>query len=161
MGEVQKGNRIRPILDLGEVMPTYDFECADCAHRGEVFMKMDDYKDVVKCPQCSGQYKRSWKNTPAIKTIVRMEDVWKKQGVLDPEDPEYRKVNCQRVRAMREKAIKARDRKLNKADIKKGRTKDFKPTRKPGDFVSKPDLDKLPDVAKDRVNLDEIAKEND
>jgi len=142
--------------------PTYNFKCNDCEHRGEVFMKMDDYQPIIECPECGGEYKRLWSgkgNSPGIKTTQRVEDLWKKMGWLDPEDPDYHKVNAQRVRAMREKAIKERDRKLNKADIKKGRTKDFKPTNKPGDRVSKQDLDQLPEVAKDRVNVDDVAKE--
>jgi len=143
-------------------MPTYNFAC-ECGYAAEVFMKMDDYQPVIECPQCQGEFRRTWTgdSAPNIKTGKRMEDLWKQMGWMDPEDPDYHKVNAQRVRAMREKAIKERDDKLNKEDMKKGRTKDFKPTKRRGDHVSKQDLDKLPDVAKDRVNVDEIAKKSD
>lgn len=32
-------------------MPTYEYECASCAHRFEVFQKMSD-KPARTCPQC-------------------------------------------------------------------------------------------------------------
>lgn len=143
-------------------MPTYVFKCEDCGHTNDVFMTMADYEPVLECPQCRGNYKRLWSGkgiSPGIKTVKRVEDLWKQMGWLDPEDPDYHKVNKQRVRAMREDAIKKRDRKLNKADLKKGRTKDFKRTNKPADYVSKQELDNLPDAAKDRVNIDEMTKD--
>jgi len=142
--------------------PCYNYKCTGCGHADEIFMKYRDYKLVVQCPSCNQEsYTRVWAgsdNVPGIKTVKRLEEVWKEKGLLDPEDPAFQKVHRQRVRAMREDAIKARDEKLNKADMKKGRTRDFKPTRRRADHVSKQDLDKLPDVAKDRVNMDEIAK---
>lgn len=142
-------------------MPTYDFECESCGHEGEVYMSIPGYKDTLSCPECQRPYVRAWKTAPNIKTGKRMEDLWKQMGWMDPEDPDYHKVNQQRVRAMREEAIKKRDKKLNEADMKKGRTRDFTPTDKPADHVSKAELDKLPDVAKDRVNMDRIANSDD
>ena len=35
-------------------MPTYDYECAKCGHKFEVFQKMTD-KPVRSCPECGGK----------------------------------------------------------------------------------------------------------
>lgn len=35
-------------------MPTYDYSCADCGHREEVFQKMTD-DPLTQCPACLKQ----------------------------------------------------------------------------------------------------------
>lgn len=131
-------------------MPTYTFNCEDCDYEQDIFFKFEDYQETIECPRCKGKFTRVWNGlgqAPGIKTVQRMEDVWKKRGLLDPEDPEYKKRNIERVKAMREKDRKRKEREIDqrlsgKLGEFRGRTSEYKPTNKrgkplPQDEVSK------------------------
>jgi hypothetical protein len=51
---------------------------------------------------------------PAIKTEMRLEDYWKKHGILDPEDSEHKKLAAERIKMMREEAKKKKEKELEK-----------------------------------------------
>ena len=38
-------------------MPTYDYECSACAHKFEIFQKINDLP-LTKCPKCNKKVKR-------------------------------------------------------------------------------------------------------
>jgi putative FmdB family regulatory protein len=38
-------------------MPIYEYQCADCGHRGEELQKMGA-RPLKKCPQCGGKYEK-------------------------------------------------------------------------------------------------------
>ncbi len=42
-------------------MPLYEYECVNCGKRQEIFFKLADFPEAVKCPQCGEQ---------AVKIIV-------------------------------------------------------------------------------------------
>lgn len=126
-------------------MPTFTFKCKECDYEQDVFFKFADYKEEIQCPECGGVFCRVWDGygqAPGIKTVTRIEDIWKKRGLLDPEDPDYNKVNQQRIKDMREKDKKRKekiiDRMADKKKVKeyKERTRKYKPTDKPGERLS-------------------------
>jgi len=134
--------------------PTYSFKCVACDHEEDMSMPWDVYREnrgVFPCPMCEADFERVWSGVsviPGIKTVERVEDMWRKKGLLDPEDPEYTKRNKERIKYMREKNKKKLDRMLEDGSAVVGKTasvggKDVLP-------MSREDLDNLPDVAVDK-----------
>jgi len=105
-------------------MPCYPFICESCGHEGDVTVPWKVYEEnggVFSCPNCDGKFTRLWfgkGNAPRIKTITRLEDIWRKNGVIDPEDPAYAKLNRERVKEMREKTRKKKERLLDQGKAK-------------------------------------------
>lgn len=141
-------------------MPTYPFVCEDCGHTEDMIMPWSVYKDndgVFPCPICEGNFRRVWagySTAPNIKTVTRLEDIWKREGLIDPEDPEYAKRNQERIAMMRKKNKKKLERMLEegKAVIGKkaavdGPDADLSPT-------TREDIENLPDAAHDRHIID-------
>lgn len=91
-------------------------------------------------------------NAPAIKTITRLEDLWKKHGILDPEDPGYARQNKDRVKEMRKRSGKELDEKISRGELEirsrvrvEGKGADEK--------FTKEDIEKLPDKSKGKVSI--------
>jgi hypothetical protein len=115
----------------------------------------EENNGVFPCPKCEGDFRRVWSGqniAPSIKTIERLEDRWRKQGLLDPEDPEYARRNQERVRAMREDNKKRLERMLeqNEAVISKHASVDNDADLEP---TTKEDLEKLPPQAIDKKTM--------
>lgn len=42
-------------------MPLYQFECASCNHKEEIFKKMSEYNILINCPKCNKkEFKKSF-----------------------------------------------------------------------------------------------------
>ena len=101
-------------------MPNYPFTCDNCMHEQDFVMSFKEYKekkDSIKCPECGDPMRRQWEGlgvAPAIKTEFRMEDYWKKNNILDPEDPAYAKAASERIKIMRDKAKKKKEKEIER-----------------------------------------------
>lgn len=108
-------------------MPCYAFKCESCNHEGDVTVPWKVYvanNGTFQCPKCQGAFKRDWSaigSAPNLKTEERLEDLWNKAGLVQPGDPEYEKLNRERVKEMRSKDKKRRERLLDqgKARLRK------------------------------------------
>lgn len=128
-------------------------------------MKFSDYEKCegkIPCPECDGTMARWYsgrQNATAIKTVTRLEDLWKKYGILDPEDPDYAKQNKERVREMREKNQKILEKKLARGEAKV-RSKVRVEGKEPGENFTKEDVENLPTKSKGRVSIDKDGNIN-
>jgi hypothetical protein len=106
---------------------------------------------------CEGKFRRTWAGiacAPNIKTITRLEDRWRREGLLDPEDPEYAKRNAQRIKMMREKNQKKLERMIDQGDAVVGKKAFIDKSDSDLSPTTKKDIDKLPDKAHDKHTVD-------
>jgi putative FmdB family regulatory protein len=62
-------HRDREIFTKGTVMPVFDYECAKCAKKFDVFHKGKEIAEDVECPSCGSKEYRRLMSIPAAARI--------------------------------------------------------------------------------------------
>lgn len=82
----------------------YEYKCEECEHVTEIFCEMKDRKSKVPCEKCCKNAKRLYTIGGAFIKKVRVEDVWRREGINvdDGETPDRKRSNAKRIKKMRE-----------------------------------------------------------
>lgn len=93
-------------------MPIYQYQCED-GHVTDKFFDIIDRKTSVRCEKCGKNARRLYTIGGAFIKKVRVEDVWKAEGIEigEGETVDRKNKNAERINKMREKD---RERKQNK-----------------------------------------------
>jgi len=86
-------------------MPIYEYKCEECEHLTDVYSDIDKRKESIKCEKCGRIAKRTYSIGGAFLKKVRVEDVWRANGINPDERGETadrKRRNSKRIKKMRE-----------------------------------------------------------
>lgn len=86
-------------------MPIYEYQCEACGYVMEVFSEIKERKPEVPCEKCGKNACRVYTIGGAFIKKVRVEDVWKAEGIEvgEGETIDRKQKNSERINKMREK----------------------------------------------------------
>src|SRR5574337_1252124 len=97
-----------------------EYNCKECEHVFEYLHMTRQSPEIVKCPRCNSSNVYSPFPCPNLKTTERIEDIWRKERLIDPQEPEYKELYKEKAKARRKANRKRREEEIEKGLRKKG-----------------------------------------